>query len=307
MSQSWKQKSSSIAIILILCCIFSRTESRRTEARDSYTQRSRKVTDRYSALPSTIETVNICSRRRDFKLLCHCTPDDEKLPATKAECWVFQKGLHLNDTIWTGFKNQKGLRHLKFIVQGGGELKFVPTKYLEQLANLTSITIDYSQIRIIKSFAFANLPNLDVITLTNNQIEMVDKDGFANHIFLKEMDLRRNQIKEIDRYAFRNLPILRKLILDENNISTLHEELFNELGKLEDLSMAHNQISVLTGDMFKGLGNLRTLKMTGNNLNFIGDTVFAELWSLQELELDDNHIEVSSFSHKMGVSVQNAF
>lgn len=224
--------------------------------------------------------------------MCYCTPDDSAyMPVNKAECWIFQNGLHQNDTTWQRFYQQKKLRHLKFLVQNTGYLDYIPTKYLEMLTNLTTLSIEYSQIQVVKGYAFASLPNLELITLTNNLIEIIDKDAFANHIFLRELNLMRNQVTEMDRYAFRNLPMLQKLYLSWNNISNLHEEVFSEMGKLEDLSLEHNLISVLTGDMFKGLGNLKTLKLTHNNLNFIGDTVFAELWSLQELELDDNRIE----------------
>ncbi|XP_055840843.1 connectin [Episyrphus balteatus] len=289
MSFSWHRNK--FAILFLICCTVYSTESR---YRDKERKRPEKSDRLYSqpAQPSTQEQINLCSRRRDMKLMCYCTPDDSAyMPVNKAECWIFQNGLHQNDTTWQRFYQQKKLRHLKFLVQNTGYLDYIPTKYLEMLTNLTTLSIEYSQIQVVKGYAFASLPNLELITLTNNLIEIIDKDAFANHIFLRELNLMRNQVTEMDRYAFRNLPVLQKLYLSWNNISNLHEEVFSEMGKLEDLSLEHNLISVLTGDMFKGLGNLKTLKLTHNNLNFIGDTVFAELWSLQELELDDNRIE----------------
>ncbi|XP_055914475.1 connectin [Eupeodes corollae] len=289
MSFSWHKNK--FAILFLICCTVYSTESR---YRDKEHKRPEKSDRFYSqpAQPATQEQINLCSRRRDMKLMCYCTPDDSAyMPVNKAECWIFQNGLHQNDTTWQRFYQQKKLRHLKFLVQNTGYLDYIPTKYLEMLTNLTTLSIEYSQIQVVKGYAFASLPNLELITLTNNLIEIIDRDAFANHIFLRELNLMRNQVTEMDRYAFRNLPVLQKLYLSWNNISNLHEGVFSEMGKLEDLSLEHNLISVLTGDMFKGLGNLKTLKLTHNNLNFIGDTVFAELWSLQELELDDNRIE----------------
>ncbi|XP_030566904.1 connectin [Drosophila novamexicana] len=238
-----------------------------------------------------MDSTGFCMRRRDMKLMCYCTPDENHMPVQKAECWVFSEGLHQNDTTWTRFYQQKRLRELKFVIQNNARLDYIPTMIIEPLKNLSSIVIEYSQVEIVKSYAFANLPFLERIILNNNHIMALDQDAFANHIRLRELNLEQNQIFEMDRYAFRNLPLCERLFLNNNNISTLHEGLFADMARLTYLNLAHNQINVLTSEIFRGLGNLNLLKLTHNNLNFIGDTVFAELWSLSELELDDNRIE----------------
>ncbi|XP_017127384.1 connectin [Drosophila elegans] len=238
-----------------------------------------------------MDSTGFCTRRRDMKLMCYCTPDENHVPVQKAECWVFSEGLHQNDTTWTRFYQQKRLRELKFVIQNNARLDYIPTMIIEPLKNLSSIVIEYSQVEIVKSYAFANLPFLEKIILNNNHIMALDQDAFANHIRLRDLNLEHNQIFEMDRYAFRNLPLCERLHLNNNNISTLHEGLFADMARLTSLNLAHNQINVLTSEIFRGLGNLNVLKLTHNNLNFIGDTVFAELWSLSELELDDNRIE----------------
>ncbi|XP_017053311.1 connectin [Drosophila ficusphila] len=238
-----------------------------------------------------MDSTGFCTRRRDMKLMCYCTPDENHVPVQKAECWVFSEGLLQNDTTWTRFYQQKRLKELKFVIQNNARLDYIPTMIIEPLKNLSSIVIEYSQVEIVKSYAFANLPFLDTIILIHNHIMALDQDAFANHIRLKELNLQHNQIFEMDRYAFRNLPLCESLYLNNNNISTLHEGLFADMARLTTLNLAHNQINVLTSEIFRGLGNLNVLKLTRNNLNFIGDTVFAELWSLSELELDDNRIE----------------
>ncbi|KAH8235061.1 hypothetical protein KR032_008302 [Drosophila birchii] len=238
-----------------------------------------------------MDSTGFCTRRRDMKLMCYCTPDENHVPVQKAECWVFSEGLHQNDTTWTRFYQQKRLRELKFVIQNNARLDYIPTMIIEPLKNLSSIVIEYSQVEIVKSYAFANLPFLERIILNNNHIMALDQDAFANHIRLRELNLEHNQIFEMDRYAFRNLPLCERLFLNNNNISTLHEGLFADMARLTYLNLAHNQINVLTSEIFRGLGNLNVLKLTRNELNFIGDTVFAELWSLSELELDDNRIE----------------
>ncbi|XP_067612828.1 connectin [Eurosta solidaginis] len=244
-----------------------------------------------SSYTGPVDTTGFCVRRRDMKLMCYCTPDENHVPVQKAECWVFSDGLLQNDTTWTRFFQQKRLRELKFVVQNHGRLDYIPTMVFESLINLSSIIIEYSQVDVVKSNAFANLSYMERIILTNNHIVALAQEAFANHIRLRELNLEHNQIFEIDRYAFRNLPQCERLLLNNNNISSLHDSLFVEMSHLIYLNLAHNQISVLTSDIFKGLGNLNVLKLSYNNINFIGDTVFAELWILSELELDDNRIE----------------
>ncbi|XP_053956174.1 connectin-like [Anastrepha ludens] len=238
-----------------------------------------------------MDTTGFCVRRRDMKLMCYCTPDENHVPVQKAECWIFSDVLLQNDTTWTRFFQQKRLRELKFVIQNHGRLDYIPTMIIESLKNLSSIVIEYSQVDVVRSNAFANLPYLERIILTNNHIVALAQDAFANHIRLRELNLEHNQIYEIDRNAFHNLPQCERLFLNNNNITNLHESLFVEMPHLNYLNLAYNQISVLTSDIFKGLGNLNVLKLSHNNINFIGDTVFAELWILSELELDDNRIE----------------
>ncbi|XP_036337713.1 connectin [Rhagoletis pomonella] len=244
-----------------------------------------------SSYTGPMDATGFCVRRRDMKLMCYCTPDENHVPVQKAECWVFSDILLQNDTTWSRFFQQKRLRELKFVIQNHGRLDYIPTMVFESLKNLSSIIIEYSQVDVVKSNAFANLPYLERIILTNNHIVALAQDAFANHIRLRELNLEHNQIYEIDRHAFHNLPQCERLFLNNNNISSLHDSLFVEMPHLIYLNLAYNQISVLTSDIFKGLGNLNVLKLSHNNINFIGDTVFAELWILSELELDDNRIE----------------
>ncbi|XP_046808087.1 connectin [Lucilia cuprina] len=310
------QPSMAIVLILIICLtsissVASRSrdkEGRRRNDRISSSTASNQYNTYGSSVPSSvassaysissaaaykgpIDDTGFCVRRRDMKLMCYCTPDENHVPVQKAECWVFSDGLLQNDTTWTRFYQQPRLRDLKFVIQNHGRLDYIPTHILKPLENLTSITIEYSQVEIVRSHAFANLHQLERIVMTYNQIMALDQEAFANHIRLRDLNLEHNQIFEIDRNAFRNLPLCERLNMNNNNISNLHEGLFSDLVRLIYLNLAHNQISVLTSEIFKGLGNLNVLKLTHNNINFIGDTVFAELWSLTELELDDNKIE----------------
>lgn len=248
-------------------------------------------------VPTTVATstaTNLCSKDRDMKLVCHCSPEDYfHIRASKAECWIFHDDFPRKDPNWLAFHTQSYLEHLKFTVQRTGHLGYIPTDVIGALKLLKVISIEYAQINEINSYAFANLSRLTSIELPKNQIRILYRYAFANHPDLDDINLEQNTIVDIDQHAFVDLPNLKVLNLAKNNISLIHEDLFGELRKLIDLRLDSNSISVLTREMFKGLGNLQKLRISNNNVNFIGDAVFAELWGLQELELDSNHIEVS--------------
>lgn len=241
--------------------------------------------------------MNLCSKDRDMKLVCHCLPEDYvHIKASKADCWIFHDDFPRKDTNWLAFHTQVYLDHLKLTVQRTGQLTYIPTDVIGTLKHLKTLSIEYGNINELNSYAFANLTQLQSVTLPKNQIRVLYQYAFANHPDLEEINLEQNHIIDIDRHAFVDLPNLTKLNLARNNLTTMHDDVFSELRKLIDLRMDSNQISVLTREMFKGLGNLKSLRISNNNINFIGDTVFAELWGLSELELDNNNIEVSLFN-----------
>lgn len=289
-----------MTLMLLFLCLVSPTHSRYND-RDVNSEISsrkwekstqRSTPDGSAALTGSI--MNLCSKDRDMKLVCHCTPEDYMhIKATKADCWIFHDDFPSNDINWRAFQTQLYLEHLKFTVQRTGSLEYVPTNEMGTLKSLRSISIEYAQIKEINSYAFANLSQLTSIILPKNQIHMLHAFAFANHPDLEEINLEQNQIVDIDKNTFVDLPNLTNLNVARNKITTIHDDLFSELRKLVELRLDSNAISILTREMFKGLGNLRTLNISNNNINYIGNTVFAELWGLQELFLDSNHIAVS--------------
>jgi Leucine rich repeat len=288
-----------VTLLLLISCIVCPTESRYKEK-----DRDRKYdkSTPYGAYPSsaTVASVNLCSKNRDLKLVCHCAPDDSSGRARKAECWIFHTELMRHDPNWLTFHTQTNLEHLRIVIQSIGILKYVPTEAIRLLKQLKVLSIEYGQLEDIQPFALGNLTQLQNVTLANNQIKFVYRNAFANHAALEEIDLKDNAIVDIDQEAFVNLRQLVRLNLAKNNLTVLHDGTFQDMGNLKELNLRLNDINVLTREVFRGLGNLRFLDLSENDLSFIGDTVFAELWSLQELYLNNNNIEVSCFSNKIG-------
>ena len=289
-----RKMSTHIALTLIILCSIHPTESRyREKTRDKSEPSPLATQQKYQQVTVPKVALNLCSKDRALKLVCHCTPDDVNIKASKADCWIFLPDLPKSDVSWSAFHSQTQLQNLKFTVHVGGNLSFIPTDVIQILKFLKTISIEYGQLHEVLAFAFGNLTQLTNISLAHNQIQKLHGYAFVNHQHLVEISLEQNEINEIDRHTFLNLPNLYRLNLEHNKLEQLQDDTFEHLVKLNELLMQHNLINLLTRETFKGLGNLKNLNLSHNKLTFIGDTVFAELWSLQELSLEENQIEVS--------------
>jgi Leucine-rich repeat (LRR) protein len=252
------------------------------------------LASQHHIIETKVVPINLCSKGRDMKLVCHCSPDnnDNNVKAHKAECWIFHSDLTIRDPDWTAFHTQTQLQSLAFSVHGTGNLSFIPTHVIQPLKHLEKLTIEFAQIHEIFSFAFGNFTRIHNISLPNNQIKVVSAYAFANHMELQDLNLCRNEIYEIDPFAFINLPNLSRVNLEHNRIEMLHEDTFENLDKLTELVLSHNIIDIITRETFKGLGNMWTLKLDNNKLRYLGEGIFHEMWSLVELDLGHNNIEV---------------
>lgn len=281
-------------ILLFLCTMPIESSRHRDKDRKKHREPSSLPSQQHHIIESKVMPINLCSKGRDMKLVCHCSPPDNENAnrAHKAECWIFRSDLTERDPDWTAFHTQTELRSLGFSVHGTGNLSFIPTTVIQSLKQLEKLSIEYGQIHEIASFAFGNSTHIRNITLPNNQIKIINSYSFANHRMLEDLTLHSNEIFEIDPFAFIGLPNLRRLDLANNRIQLLHEETFENLEKLTKLTLSHNSIDFFTRDTFKGLANLRILRIDHNKLKFIDEEGFVELLSLIELELGHNEIEV---------------
>lgn len=250
--------------------------------------------DKRSTQPPLVDP---CHKERSMKMICHCVHQ----PATDhhnlgqsiraAECWILKNDFTAHDPLWRAFDRYTTITDLKFIVQSGS-LNFLPTTVLGKLANLAELSVSFSQIRIIESFALSNSSSLRTVRLNHNNMSGIHRFGFANHQSLERIDLQENEISQIDRDSFFNLTKLEYLALNDNKIAEIPNGTFRQLNNLLELQLQHNRISAIAPDWFLRLENLRILKLSSNKLKSIENGAFIELWSLEELYLDKNEIEV---------------
>jgi hypothetical protein len=285
--------------MLLVLCTMPIDGSRRRDRERDHKNRHREpssLASQHHIIESKVMPINLCSKGRDMKLVCHCSPDssgeNNNVKAHKAECWIFRSDLSPRDPDWTAFHAQTQLQSLLFSVHGTGNLSFIPASVIQPLKHLERLTIEYAQIHEIFGFAFGNFTRIQNISLPNNQIRVISAYAFANHMELEELNVCRNEIYDIDPFAFINLPNLKRINLEHNRIETLQDDTFENLDKLSELVLSHNNLFMITREMFKGLANLWILKVDNNKLRLLDEAVFGELWSLIELDLGHNNIEV---------------
>lgn len=263
----------------------SYTESRLNEKRRDKTERRH-----HGALVKD----NICEiTNRESKVHCYCENTAVKT-ATRADCWVFNGGIDLNDPIWATFNSQPHLERLTFNVRSDGALKFIPLQVVHRMKRLQKLYIHYATLTKIEKKTFSNMTTLRELTLMNNKITELDFSSFTNLPSLVNLTIKDNKVTEIQRDVFVDLPNLRCLDLSFNSINLAHDGSFEHLSVLNDLILEANLITVLTRDTFRGLANLTRLDLRSNKLSMIGDLTFTELWSLNELLLDNNELKYLS-------------
>ncbi|XP_059062959.1 connectin-like [Achroia grisella] len=238
---------------------------------------------------------NICDvTDRESKVHCYCENSRELKNATKAECWVFNSGISKDDVIWQSFASQPTLKTLSFSIRVDGTLSYIPSKALQYLKDLRSITIRYAAITDITPYAFNNLTNLTEIILPQNEIESFHQHAFAHLPNLTLINLEDNMITEIGTEVFYDLPELQRIVFTKNNISSIANGAFQYMYKLLDLFLNRNNIFHMNRHTFDGLANLRKLDLRQNHIHNLTEFTFAELWNLQELLLGKNNLKFVS-------------
>lgn len=244
----------------------------------------RKEKDR-KKMPSKItgisDNTNLCTiEGNSVPFHCFCSDGTTTTNATKAKCWVFN-GLTQEHSLWTLFSTQPLITELNIMVTPMGQLNFIPTKGLQYLKELQTLSIMYGSVDDIHPYAFANLTKVYEIMLARNRIVTLSHHAFAHLTNLSILDLDENRLSELNRDVFVDLPHLKKLFLKQNNVSVIQEGTFRHLGHLVELELGANSISVLTKDTFAGLGELKKLILSSNKIIMLGDLTFAELWVLE--------------------------
>lgn len=287
MAQAAKKMSMSKVLLLSICILFI---FQKADAKQSG-ERRRKDKAVTSEKPQVVELCD--SPDIQQKVHCYCGSGETK-NISKADCWVFNGELPIDDPIWDAFQFQNRLQHLVFSIRADGSLNFVPTRGLRYLHKLKKLEIKYASIEDVYSFAFANLSSLTELIMRKNKIVTLEQHAFAHLSNLTTLTLEENRIVEIGNNSFVDLPVLSSLRLTNNNITVIQDGGFKQLVQLLKLDLDKNSIAVLNKNTFEGLANLKVLDLQFNRMKMLGDFTFSELWNLCELHLDNNELKFIS-------------
>ena len=83
------------ALMLLIICTVYETESanqrqHRKKVKGHHHEPASLASQQHHIIDKAVSPINLCSKERDMKLVCHCTPDDDTVKANKAECWIFR-------------------------------------------------------------------------------------------------------------------------------------------------------------------------------------------------------------------------
>ncbi|XP_063702446.1 leucine-rich repeat-containing G-protein coupled receptor 4-like [Culicoides brevitarsis] len=158
------------------------------------------------------------------------------------------------------------IRHQRGSAFGTQQYPFCHPGLLDQIKNVTGITMVKVQLRNISDFALQNATKLQNLLLSFNNLTEIGDNTFSGAINLENLNLAHNCISKISSKAFVNTPNLKYLGLGFNKLEEIDAELFLPLKNLWNLSLYNNKIKYIAATAFTKIPNLLVLYLNHNNL-----------------------------------------
>lgn len=166
------------------------------------------------------------------------------------------------------------------------KLKVVPILRLERLKFLS---IQRTQIKIIKREHFRRMFYLTELQLSSNKLSHIDDQSFEDLTRLEVLNLSSNKLHRVDRSLFKRLVSLRELDLSNNRLSQI-EGGIGFLANLITLLLSRNRIASITNKTFYGNSKVTTLDLSFNRITDISWGAFYRMRTLSTLLLNNNPI-----------------
>ena len=164
------------------------------------------------------------------------------------------------------------------------------------LIGLTDLSLSYNNFTLLPTDIFDQLSALKNLSLDGNDFTSLPTDIFDQLSALENLDLSWNAFTTLPDGLFDGLTTLKVLDLSFNELTTLTDSIFEDLTALEDLNLAVNELTTLPADIFDNLSALKTLDIydhhrhSTNQLTSLPVGIFDGLTSLEELDLDGNQL-----------------
>ena len=166
-------------------------------------------------------------------------------------------------------------------------------KVFHKLPNLTTLNLDYNEVRELPEKIFQTLPNLKTLNLNGNELTQLPETIFQGLPNLKTLKLGGNRLTKLPDQIFQDLPNLTTLNLGYNlELAQLPEKIFQGLSNLKILNLGHTPVRELPEKIFQGLPNLKILDLEATQLTKLPEKIFQDLPNLATLNLQYNQLKL---------------
>ncbi len=131
-----------------------------------------------------------------------------------------------------------------------GESAATECTSIEDLADITSLTLTNRGLTALRSGDFAGMMGLAALNLSNNLIATIDAGTFADLSALQNLNLggsTGNRLTALDAEVFDDLSALTNLDLRNNDLAALPADIFDGLNALDNLDLDGNSFTPATG------------------------------------------------------------
>lgn len=221
---------------------------------------------------------NICNCKRFHSIKCFV----EKRNENTIETW---KNVTLESSYFNGF--HLSVRQL-FIDLDYFNLNLkIHHNTFSKMKNLIVVFMDsINDLVIVPDLESSE--NLKELTIQYSNLKIVKTEFCAKKIHLQKIDFSYNDFEDL-RYVFDQCESLTLLDLSYNRLKSL-SEIFNKNSNLINLQLDSNQIEEIGQDDLSFLTELTELSISKNRLKFIHENAFDKLKKLVKLNLSKNNL-----------------
>ena len=154
--------------------------------------------------------------------------------------------------------------------------------------SLSGLPSKHNTLHHIQQANVQQVTQLITLRVTYSEVNTIDDGAFAGLNELRELSIADNDLSSLNGGVSRGLTRLRTLDISGNHYCQFDKTLFTHIKSIEELNLGDMKISKLSPDIFAYLNNLRVLKLYSNHLKRLNASVLGPLTSLTMLDLSDN-------------------
>ncbi|XP_015115690.1 protein toll [Diachasma alloeum] len=172
----------------------------------------------------------------------------------------------------------------------------LPEKLLRNNSLLRTILFfeNKQNLTTLPSKFLAELPQLTSVNIRRNKLVYLPHDLFTGSINLRNISMEWNYIEKLPRYIFNDCKDLFSINLAYNELSDLPNGVFSALHKLEKLDISRNHITVIKANLFDGLSSLKVLNIERNGLKIIDPHGLRPLQNLRIAKFSSNQLTLKA-------------